>query len=460
MKKYTFLILFFISSIVNADLISATKNYEEQNFNEAFNQFMVLAKLGNINAQHNIAVLYYNGEGTAKDLEKAYAWSVISDSENDNYQQLTSTIKSKLSKEQLESAEVYAIELEEDYSYENSKLLLGPKTDKADKDSNIKTKSVEIVKTAAPYYPRNMLSKGIQGFADIQFYVYPNGSIKDFQVLEEFPSNNEFAREAIKSIQKYKFRFNPDKSGNYRTEPYLVTQRINFAISGHEERLHKSQKVVIDKILENAKNGDVGSQYSYAVLYDTLLERKSEIDGGQITDWLFNASQEGNIDAQFRLGKKIYYGKDCKIEKQKGVDWVMNSAQIGNVDAQYMAYQMLNNSQLVNQSGQTAFYWLEQSALNGLLVAQLKYSEVIASSDNPTEEQIDLAETFLNKYKDKLFKTIQWYEVNAMLQNTKGNYSKALKSIDTAIKNAKKAEWDLSELNKQKELIIKNKNSA
>ncbi|MCB1594908.1 MAG: SEL1-like repeat protein [Xanthomonadales bacterium] len=462
MKKFTYIILFFISSTVNADFISAIKNYDEKNYKLAFDEFLVLAQLGNIKAQHNIAVLYYNGEGINKDLELAYAWSVISDSNNDKYKDFTQTIKNKLTKEQIKSAEIIAIEYWDKYSFEKSKLLLAPSSKKTDTNKD-KTNSLnerfEPVKQPTPSYPKKMLRKRMHGWVDVQFNIYPGGIAKDYLILEEVPTDSGFAKEVIKTVEKYKFKLIPDEDGMLPFEPIPVTQRIEFTISGEEVALKISRDKFFDDLKNKALGGDISSQYSYAVLYESLLKEKSDISGSQINEWLFNASQDGNIDAQFRLGKKIYNGEDCKVEKQKGIDWIIIAAQMGNRNAQFLTYQLLKNTKK-NLEQQLAYYWLQQAANNGHVASQLKYAEVIATMENPSDKQLQLAEDYLDKYKNKIFKTIQWYEVNAMLQNTKGNYSKALKSIDTAIKNAKKAEWDLSELKQQKELILKNKNSA
>ncbi len=41
---------------------------------KVFYWYQKTAENGNINAQHNLALSYYNGEGTEKNLEKAFYW--------------------------------------------------------------------------------------------------------------------------------------------------------------------------------------------------------------------------------------------------------------------------------------------------------------------------------------------------------------------------------------------------
>ncbi len=444
-------ILFLILTLVlafnsQADFISAQKNYYDKNYDDAFKEFMVLAKFGNIKSQHNVAVMLLKGQGVKANLIKAYAWSKISDSFG-NYASLTHAITKQLSPEQLIKANKLTDRYFDLYAQINSKVLLGPISEKA------KSKSTrplfKITYREAPKYPRKMALKGIQGWVDILFNVYPDGSVKDFHIINEIPSEGLFAKSAIKSIEHYRFSLSDDMH-----EPISVTTRINFKMFGDSNELSKKQQKHLDGLISRAKKGDLEAQYSYAILFDTFLEKKGEISGKQVNQWLFNVAQNGVTDAQYRLGKNIYFGEACKVEKQKGLDWIMRAAQIGNADAEYMAYQMLSsNKDIINQSNQKPEYWLHQAAKNGLNIAQIKFAGVIANLPNTTPQQLAIAELYLDAYQKKFYKTIQWYQINAMVQNKLKKPAKALKSIKTAIKLAKKAKWNLSELEQQKELI-------
>ncbi len=443
---YALLFTIIFSVNVKADFLTAQKNYDEKQYDKAFNEFMVLAKFGNIKSQHNVAVMLLKGQGVKADLISAYAWSKISDN-SPKYQELTNFIQGQLSDKELKKAKKLSFELYDKYAHENSKVTLGPTLDKAGK--------IEIIPLNpkyTPMYPKAMAINRIQGWVDVSFNIFPDGSVRDIQLVAEMPLK-AFTKETFKFVEKMKFTFKKDGKTIAINEPLAANQRVDYRLVGVNNELTNKQNQYINNILERAQQGDIKAQYEYAVLYDTYLHKKGEVKGEKVNQWLYNAAIDGIPDAQYRLGKNIYFGKSCKVEKQKGLDWIINAAQIGNPKAQFLAYQMLQNKTIKDSSNNSSIYWLTQAANNGLEVAQLHYAQYIANQDAPSKIELDKALDYLNNYKDKVRRTIQWYQINALVQNKLNKSKKALKSINTALKLAKKAKWDLSELNQQKELI-------
>ncbi|MCF6319538.1 MAG: energy transducer TonB [Proteobacteria bacterium] len=365
----------------------------------------------------------------------------------ENYADLTRALEKQLSQDQLLKAKELTKIYFDKYAQVNSKVLIGPISQKGTaKSTQFKFKDVH---KEAPKHPRTMAIKGTQGWVDVSFNIYPDGTAKDIHIIEEIPNEGLFAKATIKSIEQYRFAFYEELA-----EPFPATTRIEFKMRGQPDGLSKKQQKYIDDLIKKAKEGNIESQYSYAILFNTFLRKKGGISGEQVNQWLFNAAQNGVADAQYRLGKNIYFGKACKVEKQKGLDWIMRAAQIGNADAEYMAYQMLkNNKNIINQSNQDPIYWLQQAAKNGSNIAQIKYAGEITKSSNPNPQELAIAEKYLDAYQKKFYKTVQWYQINALVQNKLNRPSKALKSIKSTIRSAKKAGWDLTELEQQRDLI-------
>jgi hypothetical protein len=91
--------------------------------------------------------------------------------------------------------------------------------------------------------------------------------------------------------------------------------------------------------------------------------------------------------------------------------------------------------------------------VNGSDIAQLIYAKEVANMPSPTDEQIELATKYLVNYAKNSYKTIQWYQVNALVNDKMNKHSDAMRSIKKAIRQAKKIGWDLTELKQQKALI-------
>jgi TPR repeat protein len=79
-KQLSFFLSFFfllLSSFARADFTVAMANYEAKKFPEAMEEFKRLASLGHKDSQMNLGVMYFRGEGLAKDLIEAYAWMAL-----------------------------------------------------------------------------------------------------------------------------------------------------------------------------------------------------------------------------------------------------------------------------------------------------------------------------------------------------------------------------------------------
>ena len=67
-----------------ADFDSGMAAYRAHDFKQAFEEFYQEAVQGHETAQFNVGVLYYRGEGTERDLVKAFSWIELSTQHGDN----------------------------------------------------------------------------------------------------------------------------------------------------------------------------------------------------------------------------------------------------------------------------------------------------------------------------------------------------------------------------------------
>jgi TPR repeat protein len=68
------LLLPLLAGISSADLAQAEKFYKSGDFPAAFHEYSKLAEQGDPVAENNLGRMYYNGEGTASNIEKAHEW--------------------------------------------------------------------------------------------------------------------------------------------------------------------------------------------------------------------------------------------------------------------------------------------------------------------------------------------------------------------------------------------------
>jgi len=71
----SFILFILLSTIVIANSFDVASNYyKKKEYKKAFNLFTKLAYNGNLNAQYNIGIMYYNGIGINEDKTLAFIW--------------------------------------------------------------------------------------------------------------------------------------------------------------------------------------------------------------------------------------------------------------------------------------------------------------------------------------------------------------------------------------------------
>lgn len=104
-----------------ADFDSAMAAYRVQDFKQAFEEFYQEAVQGHETAQFNVGVLYYRGEGTQRDVVKAFSWIELSTQRGDNQNiQAQEVLILSMSPEQVLSGHSVAAELAQEHGLKYS----------------------------------------------------------------------------------------------------------------------------------------------------------------------------------------------------------------------------------------------------------------------------------------------------------------------------------------------------
>ena len=77
-----------------------------------------------------------------------------------------------------------------------------------------------------PKYPHRALQRGKEGYAVIEVTVTTSGTVRDPELLEEFPEGWRFGRAALKAAKKLKY--NPRVIDGQAQETSGITYRFTF----------------------------------------------------------------------------------------------------------------------------------------------------------------------------------------------------------------------------------------
>lgn len=473
MKKIILTLSLLTAFVTQATIVDAQENFDKKNYAQSYQEYKQLAHLGNTEAQYNLAIMLYNGQGIIKNPVKAYAWGILASQKKPESIQLLKLIEKKLSLYELNTAKQMANKLTTLYGYNQTKTRLGPLLSNSPPKNktitnerfyrlNGKTTSTPLLskftnRNSKKFvdYPNVAINKGARGWVDLTYKIYPDGSVRDISVEGQYP-HEYFTQSAVKFLSKQSFKQNYI-SHNEPNSKIRIKYGINqlngklrrYNISG---LLNYHTKWEIKKVLNSALAGDLGAQYKYSEYFYFLLNNGGGVSEYVINKWLYKAAQFGIVGAQFKLGQNIFSGNGTQKETDKGIKWIFLAAQYGSAEAQYFLSQHINNE--TNFTGKPAAFWLKESAKNQSIIGQFKYAKNVALMSGNPQKTLELANKYLNNYASNVTKTADWYQTKALILYQLTNYQDAYVTIKKAIKVAKKSHWDLSELKQQKSMIL------
>jgi S1-C subfamily serine protease len=98
----------------------------------------------------------------------------------------------------------------------------------------------------------------------------------------------------------------------------------------------------------------------------------STVLGEQSIEELRTLAEQGDIDAQFNLGRKYGKGKGVEKDYKQGAYWLTKAAEQGHESAQYILGSMYNAGDWVEKDYKQGAYWLTKAAEQGHTRAQTK----------------------------------------------------------------------------------------
>lgn len=170
-------------------------------------------------------------------------------------------------------------------------------------------------------------------------------------------------------------------------------------LNRHQSQINQQMLVVrkskdhFNATLKKAKAGDSLSQYEVAMLY-----KNGSGTGKNPTEtkqWLERAAQQGNLDAQYKLGDMLL-STDSTTNKKLGLEWLLMAAEASHALSQYRYGQALEVGEGIDKDFTIAVIWYQHAAENGVAAAQQDYQrlkQIIIKTER--EEQ-------LQRYKDRL----------------------------------------------------------
>jgi len=429
--------LFFIFALycilqipnVKADFRQGIIAYQKQDYSTAFKLFKQQAEIGEVRSQLNIGIMYFQGQGVKKDVNKAYAWLKIgyeNDVENLEAKGQFDRVADQVADFDLAENE-YEL-LKPKYSFDALFKNIYPvlTSNEINEKSDSKLVALKLKKTK---YSKRDAFQGIGGWVTFKFNLDPLGKPRDIQVINELPQGY-FDLTSIKAIKKWKFRPLKNEQGNVVWN-FDIRYTLKY-IYGKDGEIYKDS--FFNRYLEQAKTGDPVAQAYYGFLKENINDYEFK-DSLTSTEWFFKAAKQGVPIAQFDLGKNLINGKGCKQDKSKGIQWLTRAAANGADDASELLAQIAIKKP-TKEAQQKAITFLNESKNIGAATS-IQFAWLFATSPYKELRDPDRAIKLVKalgwkKYNDGITKQ----EIIAAAYAAKRNFKKAISVQQDALDEA------------------------
>lgn len=420
---------------VQANYEYAVELYNAKNLAGAFKEFKSAAEMGDLDAQYNLAAMYYRGEHAQRSVVDAYAWfamaSVVPAYAETN---LHVRIYEKLSASEKKQADVRYSSLQEKYSRAAIQKAMVPSY--VGMDNQIK--HWKIVRNVAPQYPAGMLRSGLSGVVDLTFSIDKDGITRDHIVT--YASNPAFSKSAIAALRERQYQ--PAIINDKAVVVTGIKTRYSFSILTNENN-KKQQLEIIDKEIaksaESASNGSGSEKLSHALLLSLM---PSVVQGYELADnpnrWLQDAAETGNPIASYLLGHNTLFGNMCDINTAQSQLWLIKAAEQNVADAQYLLAMESFNGVNFEKNDDKGFFWLAKAAA-ALPAAKARYAYILATHPEDARRNNELAANLMQEIKERDFADKQtYYQTLAAIAANLGDFKKAVDMERKALADAKK----------------------
>ena len=444
--RYKFLLvllcLLFVP-LTKADLLSATLDYHQGNFNEAQQEFQQLAYLGNADAIYNIAVMYLHGQGVEKNKAQAYAWfSLAADFGLLDARDTAMLIASQSDNKQPLDDAYNALLKQLSFQWYDQQLRPELTASPAPHSSPQRSYTVE------PKYPEHAYQNGIEGWVWLEFDIDKSGAVTDISLIDSYPEKT-FDQAIINAVKRWQYQ------GDSQTLPYynrsLLYHFTTYKGKQYEQSFKSQQREYNEKIsdlIDAAEQGNALVQYYIANWLSsdeynaTRLLKYHWQQANANSELLLRSAVNGYANSQYRIGANMLRGEYGKVDREKGLNWILLAAQSGFANAQYRLGRELLNSQYVDYAPNKALTWLKAAAAQGLFSAKRELALLLFELKKPPQQITQALDSALADDSEHP----QLLLLKAKIQAANNKPQAAKKLARSALQEARTRNWDQSNI--------------
>lgn len=335
-----------------------------QDFDKAYNQFLLEAESGNALAMHDLGKMFAEGLGREIDLQSAHTW----------YEKALAAFLSaeeEKSKPYLEYriGKMYAAGLGTNQDYGQAASWFGEAVEKNHKYAQYSLGSLY-------YRGQGVPQDYVQALRLYTLSANQGNPYADYELAKMHRDGAGTPVDAAISNQHFKAAF----SGFYRLEKDSHDDKLQYRLgqmlytgTGTE----KDVQVAVSYLEKSAQLGNVNAQYLLGkVCLETSIGNPT-----QAVAWMTKAAEAGNAGAQYALGKLYRDGTHVEKDIQKAITMFTAAAEQKNEYAAYQLGRLYLTGTDIPKNVPEAVKWLTLSSDLGNAYAQYALAKLYLSGD-------------------------------------------------------------------------------
>ncbi len=431
-----------------ADLGTAFRAYDAQQFDKAYAEFRSLAELGSPLAQLNTGMMLINGEGVQTDATQGLGWVLAArDNGSGAAGNVLKELESKFSAEQTSAAQEQVKRW--------GKAAIRERLFPAAPDATIATrlKAASAVEPLRVEIPDRARVEGTFGFVESIVILGRDGRVHDVWITAAVPEDM-FGGPLLDGL--WRRRLQPATLDGTPTA-VASTFRMSFGVYGEDARDVPSFVKFMNERRAAAKEGKAIVQYQFARLLAGFDELRT--DEGEALRWLEESARRGYPPAQQYLGLCTLIGDAaCRGSKVDGMETIARGAQSGDSSAQLLMA-ILNLSGNDPAGHQRAALWLEPAAAGGDYQPAKYFAALLATAPDAAmrdpRRAYDLIKPFLSN--STAAKDPNLWQVHAAALAGMGDFAAAVDSQRRAIARAGFLDWNADAMNERLRVYSSNR---
>ena len=174
---------------------------------------------------------------------------------------------------------------------------------------------------------------------------------------------------------------------------------------------------------EDAQNGNPEAQYRLGMCYSEGEKEKKDVR--LAFEWFMKAAEQGHAEAQCKVSECYLTGEGVEEDKSQAIEWCRKSAEQGCAEAQATLGLCYWNGIIVPEDESKAIEWLRKAAEQGYAEAQCELGNCFSN--------------FLSEYEDES-QAFEWYRKAA-----EQDHAEAIYKLGICYRNGEGVEKDMNQ---------------